>query len=200
MRKIFIISIILISWNSFSSERLFIKADSLFIKADSLYHNNNFEESILCYKEIIQDGLESAELYFNIGVCYFELKDYKKSKTFFSKSLVLNNELIIAKENIHLCNNNISSINNLTLFYKNWSNNLLDLFTLNYWILFSSIFIVILLILTIMKLYSRKNIPIVILLFTIIINFTLYSIITSKQKKINEILQKDNILLTENKR
>lgn len=199
MRQIFIISLILISWDSFSSEKLFIKADSLFLKADSLYYHDNFKESISCYEKIIQSGLESPELYLNMGICYFTLKEYKKSKIFFSKSLLLNPKLLIAQQNIQLCNNKISSNKNPTLFYKDWWNNLLDLFKLSHWIFSSFILIIILSILTIIKLYLNKRIPIVILILTIIINIMLYSIITSKQKKTNKIFEKDNVSLTENK-
>ena len=91
------ILILFISVNSFSGEKLFEKADSLF-------QLNKTDSAILLYQEILDKDMESPELYYNIGICYFQKEKFKKSKFYFQKSLVLNPKSEITKARISQCN------------------------------------------------------------------------------------------------
>ena len=75
MKILNIILVLFISVHSFS-------ADKLFIKADSLFKSNKIKESISLYQKILDKNLESSELYYNIGICYFQIEQFKKMGSF----------------------------------------------------------------------------------------------------------------------
>jgi len=109
MKILNLILVLFISVNLFSSDRLFEKADSLF-------KENKIEEAISLYQEILDKNLESSELYYNIGICYFQIEQFKKSKSYFQKSLVLNSKSAIVKDRISQCNLKLIKKNNQSFF------------------------------------------------------------------------------------
>ena len=127
MKKIIFISLCLYSIFSYSKEKLFQSADSL-------YQLHEFEMAISEYNKILDENLESPELYYNLGVCYYQIKDYKKSKLNFQKSLMLNPNLNLSQERIHQINSKTNHKNLPQIFYKKWFNKTINLFTLKIWI------------------------------------------------------------------
>jgi len=67
MKKIFFL--LLVITNSVTAENV----DSLFVSANNLYKTNDFEAAIENYKKIESQDLVSAELYYNLGNCYYKL-------------------------------------------------------------------------------------------------------------------------------
>ena len=55
--------------------------DDLLVIADSSYNKGKYDITIACYEIILDQGLENAEMYFNLGCCHFQLRQYKKSKS-----------------------------------------------------------------------------------------------------------------------
>jgi len=80
----------------------------LFEKANNLYNNDRFELAIDEYSKIIDNGLHSAELYFNMGNCFYRLNKVAESNFYFEKALLLspNNKDIL---------DNLSFAKNMTL-------------------------------------------------------------------------------------
>ena len=65
-------------------------AKTQFDTANELYRNEKYTEAIEKYESIIKkDKLESAELYFNIGNCYYKLGKIASSIYNFEKALLL---------------------------------------------------------------------------------------------------------------
>jgi tetratricopeptide (TPR) repeat protein len=64
--------------------------DDLFTKANDLYLDGEYEQAIAMYSEIEEMGLESADLYFNLGNCYYKLNDVAGSIYYFEKALKIN--------------------------------------------------------------------------------------------------------------
>ena len=179
------ILILFISVNSFSGEKLFEKADSLF-------QLNKTDSAILLYQEIIDNNMESAELYYNIGVCYFQKKKFKKSKFYFQKSLVLNPKSEITKARISQCNLKLGGGSTPKIFYMIWKNKLLSLFSKNVSIIISLTSILSVFILLLLNIFDVKRIPkrYIILLFLISLFFHFIS--SSKIEKESILSLKDN--------
>ena len=184
--KIFnIILILFISVNSFSAEKLFEKADSLF-------QLNKTDSAILLYQEILDKDMESVELYYNIGICYFQIEKFKKSKLYFQKSLVLNPKSEIIKDRISQCNLKLGKKTPPKIFYIIWKNKLLNLFSKNVSIIISLTSILSVFILLLLNIFDVKRIQkrYIILLFLISLFF--YFISSSKIEQENMFLVKIN--------
>ena len=82
--------------------------DSLFNKGNEFYNNGKFELAIKEYRKIIENGLHSPELYFNLGNCFYRLNKVAESNFNYEKALILspNDQYII---------NNMSFAKNMIL-------------------------------------------------------------------------------------
>ena len=185
MRIFNIILILFISVNSFSVDRLFVKADSLF-------QENNIKETISLYQKILDKNLESSELYYNIGICYFQIEEFKKSKSYFQKSLVLNPKSSIVKDRISQCNLKLGKKEPPKLFYIIWWNKLLSLFSKNVSIMISLILILFVLILILLNVFGIKKTKKRYTISLILISLFFHSIVSAKIEKESILSLKDN--------
>lgn len=64
-------------------------AHSLFEKANTLYRDGHFQKALKKYHAIDSIGLQSADLYFNIGNTYYKLNQIAPSILYFEKALQL---------------------------------------------------------------------------------------------------------------
>ena len=179
------ILILFISVNSFSAEKLFEKADSLF-------QLNNTDSAILLYQEILDKDMESPELYYNIGICYFQKEKFKKSKFYFQKSLVLNPKSEITKGRISQCNLNLGKKSPPKIFYISWKNKLLSFFSKNVSIIISLTSILSVFILLLLNIFDIKRIPKKNIFLTALISLFFHFIISSKIEKESILSLKDN--------
>jgi tetratricopeptide (TPR) repeat protein len=65
-------------------------AQSAFDKGNNLYQKGNYQEAITIYESVVNSGEESAELYFNLGNCYYKLNKVAPAIFNFEKALLLN--------------------------------------------------------------------------------------------------------------
>ena len=63
------------------------QVDSLFTTANQLYQNGQFEESLSAYGNILERGLESADLYYNLGNAAFRSNNIGYSILYYEKAL-----------------------------------------------------------------------------------------------------------------
>ncbi|MCX7927690.1 MAG: tetratricopeptide repeat protein [Candidatus Omnitrophica bacterium] len=54
-------------------------ADSLFLRANLYYEQQNYDEAIRIYERILAQGLESGNLYYNLGNCYAKKRMWGKA-------------------------------------------------------------------------------------------------------------------------
>jgi tetratricopeptide (TPR) repeat protein len=110
-------------------------SDSIFSIANSEYDNENYKSAIEKYQEIVSDSLESPELYFNMGNCFYKLEDYASAIFFYEKSLLIQNDFIDAKENIELVKTKLIDKSEMMpkLFYLNWLEKIKNLQDLTSW-------------------------------------------------------------------
>lgn len=73
----------LIGFLGFSQEK------KIFDEANTLYNNGKYESAISVYKQILDDGLHSSALYFNMANCYYKLNKIAPSIYHYEKALKL---------------------------------------------------------------------------------------------------------------
>jgi tetratricopeptide (TPR) repeat protein len=152
MKKIIFIICILCSIN--------IKADdSLFINANKDYANESYSEAIKKYESIINSNLESAELYYNLGNCYYKTEQIHKAIYYYEKTLKYNSDFNDASENILLCQLKlIDKIDSMPeLFYKTIFKKIKKSLSFNNWFYLTIIFIWIVFLLSIFRVFKRRN-------------------------------------------
>lgn len=64
-------------------------AQNDFEKANTFYQKGNYQEAINAYESIVKSGKESAEVYFNLGNCYYKLNKVAPAVYNFEKALLL---------------------------------------------------------------------------------------------------------------
>lgn len=65
-------------------------AQTAFEKGNQFYQKENYQAAISSYESIINDGKQSAELYFNLGNSYYKLHKVAPAIYNFEKALLLN--------------------------------------------------------------------------------------------------------------
>lgn len=64
-------------------------SDSSFIAANRAYGEENFDEAINLYQNILSQDLESAEVYFNLGNSFYKIRNYPKAILNYERALLL---------------------------------------------------------------------------------------------------------------
>ncbi len=64
-------------------------AQTAFEKGNALYQKAKYEEAISSYESVVKSGQQSAELYFNLGNCYYKLNKVAPAIFNFEKALLL---------------------------------------------------------------------------------------------------------------
>ena len=127
MKKlIFILSLFICSQN-FASEQVFELGNKQYV-------NENYSAAISLYDSILISGLESSELYYNLGNCHYKTNDWANAIWHYEKSLQLNNNEK-TKHNLELVKLKIiDRIEPLPqLFYKKWWINLTQNLSTQVW-------------------------------------------------------------------
>jgi tetratricopeptide (TPR) repeat protein len=125
-RLIFILSLFICSQN-FASEQVFELGNKQYV-------NENYSAAISFYDSILISGMESSELYYNLGNCHFKTNDRANAIWHYEKSLKLNNNEK-TKHNLDLVKLKIiDRIEPLPqLFYKKWWINLTQNLSTQVW-------------------------------------------------------------------
>jgi tetratricopeptide (TPR) repeat protein len=128
MKRIIFILSILFCLQTFAEE-------TLFSQGNEEYRNGNYSAAISLYDSIISNGLESSELHYNVGNCYYKTQDWANAIWHYEKSLKLNSNNKDASHNLDLTKLRIiDQIETIPqLFYKKWWKNLIRLFTTKTW-------------------------------------------------------------------
>jgi tetratricopeptide (TPR) repeat protein len=104
-------------------------------RANKAYSEGLYANSIDLYKEVLKNGYESSELYYNIGNAYYKLNDYSSAILYYERGNRLDPGNEDINFNLKIVNNKIADkIEPLPeLFYKRWYNALIRLFSLDTW-------------------------------------------------------------------
>ena len=90
MRTFVFLLIFLLQFTSFAFAQNEAKYEELEDTADQEILYGNFEKAISIYKGLVENNYEKSRMYSQIGLCYFYLKNYPKSKENFKLSLLYN--------------------------------------------------------------------------------------------------------------
>jgi len=131
MKKLIIIGILIIVFNgSFASG-----IDTLFFKANAAYSNEMYSDAIESYLQIIDQGYESAHLYYNLGNAFFKTDDFPSAILYFEKAKLLNPNDENILFNLNVANTKIvDKIEPVPeLFFRQWWRSLYNLFSADTW-------------------------------------------------------------------
>ena len=103
---------------------------TLFEQANREYKNENYSQAINLYNNIITNNMESSEIYYNLGNCYYKQKEWANAIWNYEKSLQLKKNKKTL-QNLELTQLKIiDKIEPIPeLFYTRWWKNIVDLFT-----------------------------------------------------------------------
>ena len=129
----------------------------LFSQGNEAYINEKYKIATSIYDSIISSGLESSDIFYNLGNCYYKKQDWASAIWHYEKSLKLNPRNQNASHNLKLTKLKIIDQIEIMpqLFYKIWWNNLVSLFSTKNWQIISIISIWIALIIQLLKRSSK---------------------------------------------
>jgi len=186
-RLIFILNLFIYS-QSFGSEQAFEKGNKQYI-------NENYSLAISIYDSILRTGLESSELYYNLGNCHYKTNDWANAIWHYEKSLQLNNnEKII--HNFELAKLKIiDRIEPLPqLFYKKWWSNLTQTLSTKVWQILTLFSISFIFILQLLSQFSSLKSKLITKIFSTI---TIIVLLITQTSYHNNFTKKEAIIFSE---
>jgi tetratricopeptide (TPR) repeat protein len=111
------------------------QSNALFEKANAAYNNGNYPEAVSRYNEVLKNGEESAELYFNLANAHYKLNHIGESIYNYEKALLLDPGDKSIKNNLGFAQNMV--IDDIKEVPKsglsNFINNMISVFSFNGW-------------------------------------------------------------------
>ena len=109
------------------------EADSLINKANEMYAQGKYQDAAIVYENILKQGYESAELYFNLGNAYYKQNVIATAILNYEKALQLSPNDDDIKYNLELANRFVvDKIEVLPVFFiTGWIKNLKNIFSSN---------------------------------------------------------------------
>ncbi len=138
MKKLLILGMLLVSVLGVAQN------EALFEQGKENYKNAKFSEAVTNWKKIVDNGQQSAELYFNLGNAHYKLNNIGPSIYYYEKALQLQPNDDDIKTNLAFAQNaRIDVIEPLpkTVFSR-WYKNIAGVFTYNGWAILSVIGVV----------------------------------------------------------
>lgn len=138
MRRLYILLIGLLAAGSLSAQNV----DSLWIKANELYASGMYKEASEIYQNIINDGSESADLYYNLANAYYKQSMLGKAILYYERAHKLNSSDEDIAYNLGLARTQVlDKIDPLpTFFAAKAVQSVKNLFTADGWGVFAIVF------------------------------------------------------------
>ncbi len=172
MKKI-ILLLMLISINIFATNKI----DEVFQTASESYENKDFFQSLQLFLSIENEGIINADLYYNIGNCYFRLNQIGKAILYYEKTLKVDSHHNAAKRNLKyvLTFTKDKQADDETDFLSSFKEKIFSFFSLNFLTVISLIFlcaIIFMINIIILKYRNReKTVPVFIISILVILLF-----------------------------
>ena len=186
-RLIFILSLFICSQN-FASEQVFELGNKQYV-------NENYSAAISLYDSILISGLESSELYYNLGNCHYKTNDWANAIWHYEKSLQLNNNEK-TKHNLELVKLKIiDRIEPLPqLFYKKWWINLTQNLSTQVWQILTLFGMGFIFILQLISQFTSLKSKLIIKIFSVI---TVIILLITQTSYHNNFTKKEAIIFSE---
>ncbi|MBN2814181.1 MAG: tetratricopeptide repeat protein [Bacteroidales bacterium] len=110
-------------------------ADSLIARGNSYYMQHQYNKAAEYYERVVDMGLESAGLYYNLGNAFYKQKRMAEAILFYEKALLLHPGDDDTRQNLALANSQIlDKIDAVPVFFlKRWLNAFRDIMTPDQW-------------------------------------------------------------------
>lgn len=80
------------------------QTDNWFEEGNAAYSEGDYEQALTLYGNIADSGVESAELYYNMGNTYYKMRQYPMAILFYEKALKLNPSDEDIRTNLEIAN------------------------------------------------------------------------------------------------
>jgi len=134
LKNILLVFAVLISLNGFGKDH-----NTIIKKANEAYNQGLFDSAIGLYNSVTNDGLESFELYYNLGNAHFKNNNLPKAILFYEKAKKLSPTDEEVNYNLNVANSMIvDKIERVPeMFYKHWWNYFYNMFSADAWTIIS---------------------------------------------------------------
>lgn len=173
---------------------------SIFKQANDAFKKGQYDSAIVLYDILLKSGIESPELYFNLGNSFYKKKDIASAILNYERAHRLSPEDDDITFNLQLAQTSVvDKINVLPEFFlKRWFRSFSELYSSNTWAWTSIVFFIAFLISIAAYLFANRlwfkkttfGLAIILLLFSIISFITSYSI------KYNNLSHSGSIVVT----
>jgi len=112
---------------------------ALVAKANTAYTAGMYANAADLYKKVAESGLQSSDLYYNLGNAYFKLNDYPNAILWYERAKRLDPGNESVNFNLAVTNNKITDRIDVVpeMFYKRWYLAVLDMFSSDSWAWFT---------------------------------------------------------------
>lgn len=123
------------------------------------YSEGNYEQALTLYNSVVEGGMESASLYYNMGNTYYKMKDYPMSILYYEKALKMDPSNEDIRINLEIANMAIvDKINAVPQsFIEKWWKGFGSAFSADGWAWLSIVVFVLLLVCLFAFLMSRRT-------------------------------------------
>ncbi|MBI5020385.1 MAG: tetratricopeptide repeat protein [Ignavibacteriales bacterium] len=130
MRKLLIVLLSLISCYALAQE-----ASHQFDQANQLYRSGEYEKASQLYQQVVKNGFESAELYYNLGNSYFKMGNIPASILNYERAKKISPDDEDINYNLRLVNLRVvDKIEPIPrLFFLNWYSSFINLYSSGSW-------------------------------------------------------------------
>jgi len=118
-----------------------INPDSLIASANTAYNQGLYDSALNTYSKVINEGVESGELYYNMGNAYYKNSDVASAILYFEKAKKLLPNDADIQYNLNIANSMIvDKIEKVPeLFYHQWWNTIYNIMGADAWAIFALI-------------------------------------------------------------
>lgn len=78
--------------------------DAWFQQANEAYNTGNYDEAVGLYEKIVDAGMESVPVYYNMGNAYYKMQEYPKAIYYYEKALKLDPSDDEVRANLEIAN------------------------------------------------------------------------------------------------
>lgn len=160
--------------------------DSLISTANNAYNQGLYDSALSVYDQVLQQGYESSELYYNMGNAYFKNNDLPSAILYYEKAAKLHPNDSDIEYNLNIANSMIvDKIEKVPeLFYEKWWRFSYNIMGANAWAIVSLVFIALVVIVSglfiISKTRQHRKISFFIGVVLILFAFATYALASEK--------------------
>lgn len=194
--------ILIIIFSTLALETYSQTTKEIFAEANSLYKQGVYDEALNNYQKIVDMGYQSADLYFNLGNCFYKLDKIAPAILYFKRAIKLEPNMDDAKFNLKMARKKtVDKIEEIpkTFIAKFWKS-LTSIMTIYHWSILSIVLAFFSSISFLIYFFSNnsssKMVNFVISLSTFFI--MIISIVIAKQQTVWQKKHKEAVIMTKN--